>query len=196
MKKYLVIYCSTKKIECQIPKPVSPTIVYVDVWPQDMTMNLDNDICDLMMNIISNVIQNKMLLEHLFVDLMQIVGQQWTLIVEFTNGLVHPHTTSQIPLNWWQLGNGVEVHVGLLESRRWSSKVEDQKEIVNGLCCLTQQCIVCFHWLMVCVLMAGWYSSFVSWLSRFRVHILNHYSYHYSIFCSMSGFGYWEVLGS
>jgi hypothetical protein len=101
MKKYLVIYHSSKKIERQIPKPMSSTTMSVDIWPWDMTMNLENDICHLKMNIISNVIQNKMLIEHLFVDFMQVIGRQWTLIAKFTNGLVNPHTSSQIPSNWW-----------------------------------------------------------------------------------------------
>jgi hypothetical protein len=55
-----------------------------------MTINLDNDICDMAMNIISNANQSKMLMEHLFANLMQVVGQQQALIVEFTNRLVHP----------------------------------------------------------------------------------------------------------
>jgi hypothetical protein len=33
-------------------------------------MNLDNDICDMVMDIISNVNQNRMLMEHLFVNVM------------------------------------------------------------------------------------------------------------------------------
>jgi hypothetical protein len=35
-------------------------------------MNLENDICDIVLNILSNVIRHMMLMEHLFANLMQV----------------------------------------------------------------------------------------------------------------------------
>jgi hypothetical protein len=71
-------------------KPMSITPVFADIGCEYRTMNLENDICDLLLNILSNVIRNMMLMEQLFANLMQVTRRQRTLMVDFTNGLVHP----------------------------------------------------------------------------------------------------------
>jgi hypothetical protein len=51
-------------------KPMSITPMFADIRCEYKTMNLDNDTCDLVLNILSNVIQNMMLMEQLFANLV------------------------------------------------------------------------------------------------------------------------------
>jgi hypothetical protein len=46
----------------------------MDEQSSQRTVDLEKDICDLVLNILSNVVQNKLLMGHLFAYLMQFVN--------------------------------------------------------------------------------------------------------------------------
>jgi len=66
----------------------------IDTTNKSTTPNLENNICDFILKLVSNTSENNMMMKHLLVDLMQVIGRQDIILTKLQCGLVHPiHVT-------------------------------------------------------------------------------------------------------
>ncbi len=69
--------------------PFSQQTLRTSPTPQ-RTDDPEKNICDFIFKLISGAIENSMIMQHLLVDLKQIVGRKQTILPKSRNGLMHP----------------------------------------------------------------------------------------------------------